>query len=199
MVTINELLDTHIGEGNKTQGDTWKVLRQAVLERDGYVCRECGGKANTVHHKQYGLIGEGDLISVCPSCHMRLHGLDPELTSRSTREMRELPATITSLERRLAEAKGELEAIIKGNIVIRTPAGIQYQYGISDKHWRRRYIADLKQRLKDMKATLKHLQAKDAQAKLCTAKGKSPGRPADLTRPTPDSLKKAPLRLKPSP
>lgn len=76
---IEKLLDTHNGEGNKTNGSCWRALRKAVLERDNYVCWQCGRKADTAHHKQYGKIDENDLISLCQKCHINLHGLELEL------------------------------------------------------------------------------------------------------------------------
>lgn len=168
--TIKELLEIHNGEGNKTQGETWQALRRAVLERDSYICRKCGDKANTVHHKEYGRIAGDALVSVCQKCHIRQHGLDPTLTSRSTWEMHDLQTAITGLERKLTDTKGELDGIIKGYIVPQLPPFSYYQYGTNVKHlakdWRRHYIAHLKRRLKEMKASSKELRKAYSQAKL---------------------------------
>ncbi len=106
MIDIEELIEIHNKEDNQTSGETWKALRQAILERDNYTCQECEAKATTVHHKEYGSIGSFDLVSVCPKCHMRLHGLNPELIGFVKRE-------INWLERRIAEVKSYVEAIEK--------------------------------------------------------------------------------------
>ncbi len=51
-------------------------LREAVLERDGHVCRSCGaGKRLHVHHRKPGNNDRELLITVCAACHARLHRL----------------------------------------------------------------------------------------------------------------------------
>ena len=52
----------------------WRQLRKRVLERDGYACRSCGGRATQVHHVSYSravILGNdiGPLVSVCRPCH----------------------------------------------------------------------------------------------------------------------------------
>lgn len=66
------------------QSKTWKHKRRIILRRDGYRCQICKrfGKwcpAVTVHHikelEDYPELALDDhnLISVCQSCHNRLH------------------------------------------------------------------------------------------------------------------------------
>lgn len=58
----------------------WQRMRQAVLDRDGHVCRGClAAPATEVHHAAgYGHIFREfgwELVGVCRSCHERAHGL----------------------------------------------------------------------------------------------------------------------------
>jgi 5-methylcytosine-specific restriction endonuclease McrA len=55
----------------------WFYLKEAVLRRDGYTCRVCAGVAETAHHitYRYGVLcAPRWLVSVCWSCHARMHG-----------------------------------------------------------------------------------------------------------------------------
>jgi 5-methylcytosine-specific restriction endonuclease McrA len=55
----------------------WRRLRRLVLERDEFTCQRCGTATDlTVHHWRYDIGREQleDLITVCPSCHDRMHG-----------------------------------------------------------------------------------------------------------------------------
>lgn len=61
--------------------EEWKQIRNRILARDGYRCRMCGtGKQLRVHHIRYpdiyGSESDEDLITVCDSCHQRVHGAD---------------------------------------------------------------------------------------------------------------------------
>ena len=52
--------------------------RQQVLRRDGWRCQICGSRQNLqVHHKQLrsqqGSDDDFNLITLCASCHERLH------------------------------------------------------------------------------------------------------------------------------
>ncbi len=54
--------------------DLWKEIRRRVLERDGWTCKRCRGRATQVHHRSYvtkALDGTniGLLTSVCRPCH----------------------------------------------------------------------------------------------------------------------------------
>lgn len=58
----------------------YEHLRQKVLLRDGWRCQSCGTMANLqVHHTQFrshsGADSEENLITVCATCHDKLHGL----------------------------------------------------------------------------------------------------------------------------
>lgn len=59
------------------QSEKWKVKRQAVLERDNYVCQGClKNRAVQVHHLSYAHLGNEplwDLTSVCLDCHRLVH------------------------------------------------------------------------------------------------------------------------------
>lgn|SRR6266849_659609 len=60
----------------------YKVVRNWVLERDGWRCQECGSmKGLQVHHmKRRGQLGGdevGNLITLCNGCHGRCHGRGP--------------------------------------------------------------------------------------------------------------------------
>ena len=57
---------------------SYESLRQQVLRRDGWRCKFCGAMANLeVHHKEFrsrlGDDSEEDLITLCDSCHSRVH------------------------------------------------------------------------------------------------------------------------------
>lgn len=55
----------------------WQMKREAVLERDQYLCQGCRcNKATDVHHKTYSHIYDEllfQLVAVCRPCHDRLH------------------------------------------------------------------------------------------------------------------------------
>lgn len=58
----------------------WKTKRLEILERDNYVCQECGSKSNLhIHHKYYlnnynawEYLNDA-LITLCKDCHKNLH------------------------------------------------------------------------------------------------------------------------------
>lgn len=62
----------------------WKMKRQYILHRDGYLCQECrkygkNTEAKIVHHikevedhPELALINS-NLVSVCASCHNKIH------------------------------------------------------------------------------------------------------------------------------
>ncbi len=57
---------------------TYRRLRQRVLERDGWRCQRCGRMNELqVHHicprSQLGEHAEGNLITLCASCHQVVH------------------------------------------------------------------------------------------------------------------------------
>jgi 5-methylcytosine-specific restriction endonuclease McrA len=59
--------------------ESYEVLRQWVLRRDGWRCQHCGTMSNLeVHHKQFrspsGEDSEENLITLCCTCHALVHG-----------------------------------------------------------------------------------------------------------------------------
>ena len=62
----------------------WRRIRKRILERDENLCRECGVKAEHVHHLSYGplvMLGMDDskLISLCIPCHDSRHPDKPSM------------------------------------------------------------------------------------------------------------------------
>ena len=66
---------------HRGKGEGWKNVRLRILERDKFICQNCGKKATEVHHKD----GSGsnkpslaqnnsqeNLISVCHRCNIKL-------------------------------------------------------------------------------------------------------------------------------
>lgn len=61
-----------------TRGNRWKTLRMAILERDGFACKECGarGRLEVDHilpvrtHPKLAWKPD-NLQALCPSCHTR--------------------------------------------------------------------------------------------------------------------------------
>jgi hypothetical protein len=57
---------------------TWRRQRARVLRRDRGRCRDCGGRAEDVHHETYWTPIESTpdyaLTSLCAPCHGRQHG-----------------------------------------------------------------------------------------------------------------------------
>jgi len=58
--------------------ESYKKLRQLVLERDGWRCQYCGRREQLeVHHMrsraQLGADSEPNLITLCAICHGKLH------------------------------------------------------------------------------------------------------------------------------
>ncbi len=64
--------------------EAYKILRQRVLERDGWHCQYCGrGEHLEIHHlrsrAQMGADNQSNLITLCVLCHRRVHlGRDRE-------------------------------------------------------------------------------------------------------------------------
>jgi len=63
----------------KLKDPRWQKKRLQILERDGWVCQQCGDGDSTlhVHHLSYAVVvepwnaPEGTLITLCESCHKR--------------------------------------------------------------------------------------------------------------------------------
>ncbi len=69
----------------------WKQRRARILKRDNYQCTMCGTGMNLrVHHIRYpDILGEEpdeDLITVCDSCHEKIHGNDIKQKDEALRE-----------------------------------------------------------------------------------------------------------------
>lgn len=62
----------------------WRKKADACLERDGFVCQVCGGRATDVHHLTYDRFGHedlSDLVSLCRKCHSKAEEIyDPSVT-----------------------------------------------------------------------------------------------------------------------
>jgi 5-methylcytosine-specific restriction endonuclease McrA len=57
---------------------SYESLRQEILRRDGWRCQSCGSMSNLeVHHgdlrSHSGSDSEENLITLCASCHARVH------------------------------------------------------------------------------------------------------------------------------
>ena len=56
----------------------WRAVRRAVLDRDGWKCRKCGGRGRMEVHHRKPLAEGGDpfdmagLESICRGCHIAL-------------------------------------------------------------------------------------------------------------------------------
>jgi 5-methylcytosine-specific restriction endonuclease McrA len=59
-------------------GYRYQKIRQAILERDGYTCTWCRGRADTVDHlvslNRGGTHDEGNLVASCRRCNSRRGG-----------------------------------------------------------------------------------------------------------------------------
>jgi 5-methylcytosine-specific restriction endonuclease McrA len=54
----------------------WQYKRQEALKRDEFDCQHCGSPATEIHHITYTDLGNEltyQLLSLCASCHTRLH------------------------------------------------------------------------------------------------------------------------------
>jgi len=62
----------------RLEPEAYQVLRNRVLERDGWRCQNCGAADNLqVHHierrSQLGSDADENLIVLCAKCHALLH------------------------------------------------------------------------------------------------------------------------------
>ena len=58
---------------------SYESLRRQILRRDSWRCQSCGTMSNLeVHHRQFrthsGADSEENLITLCATCHARVHG-----------------------------------------------------------------------------------------------------------------------------
>jgi len=69
----------------KLDADSYSQLHRQILQRDGWRCQFCGGMQQLeVHHLKFrshsGEDAEHNLITLCTSCHARVHLLQSERT-----------------------------------------------------------------------------------------------------------------------
>jgi 5-methylcytosine-specific restriction enzyme A len=75
---LNTRKEHHRHSKKVTRTARWKVLRMAILERDGFRCRDCGcgGRLEVDHiqpvrsHPQLSF-EPGNLQALCPACHTK--------------------------------------------------------------------------------------------------------------------------------
>ena len=64
------------------QSPEWKLKRDAVFRRDGYMCQAClSAPAQQAHHLTYDHYGDEplfDLVAVCIPCHEKITKMDRE-------------------------------------------------------------------------------------------------------------------------
>jgi 5-methylcytosine-specific restriction endonuclease McrA len=65
----------------KLDPESYKALRNQVLDRDGWRCQDCGSaRMLEVHHvksrSKLGHDASDNLITLCVDCHGRRHGID---------------------------------------------------------------------------------------------------------------------------
>ncbi|WP_254839442.1 HNH endonuclease [Natronomonas marina] len=75
------------------EGPRWEALREAAIERDGWVCQRCGHEAGAdagreleVHHtvpfSAPSMEALDELVTLCEPCHATLHADDPAYGDR---------------------------------------------------------------------------------------------------------------------
>jgi 5-methylcytosine-specific restriction endonuclease McrA len=60
--------------------ESYRALKQKILEREGWRCQACGSLVGLeIHHiqrrSQSGDDSEGNLITLCSDCHRAMHAL----------------------------------------------------------------------------------------------------------------------------
>ena len=96
-------------------------LREAVLERDGHCCRVCGASGRdkrsiTVHHRMPGKSLLHLMISLCPSCHAKVH--------RTQVVMKQLPPLLLELWREQHPKSHEQTAVdfkLRNTVAVAVP------------------------------------------------------------------------------
>ena len=74
----------------RLDADSYKGLRQQVLQRDGWRCQSCGRTTQLqVHHIRFrsrsGADAENNLITLCAECHSQLHQNEDRDTTKASR------------------------------------------------------------------------------------------------------------------
>ena len=77
---------------------SYKELHVAILGRDGWRCQYCGSRRDLqVHHiRSRGLLGddaEDNLITLCATCHQRIHRKNPRAQNQTDSSNSTVPAT----------------------------------------------------------------------------------------------------------
>jgi hypothetical protein len=72
-------INAHIQYKQYLNSNRWKKLRFQILNRDNFICQDCGNKAIDVHHLDYDYLGTSKeskfCISLCRECHKRRHNI----------------------------------------------------------------------------------------------------------------------------
>jgi len=59
------------------KSERWKSLSHKALSSNNYCCKDCGAKAEQVHHLHYEHLGTDaeiqDIIPLCEACHKKRH------------------------------------------------------------------------------------------------------------------------------
>ncbi len=71
--------DAFIRHRDYLKSKRWKEIRMSVLNRDCFICQDCGKNAKDVHHTDYNYLGtdqeEEFCISLCRKCHAKRHNI----------------------------------------------------------------------------------------------------------------------------
>lgn len=81
------------------QTEAWREQRMKILRRDNFQCVCCGTAKNLhVHHITYENLGaeeEGDLVTLCSSCHANVHSMEDIKKSEIEIPKRKIPDGLT--------------------------------------------------------------------------------------------------------
>jgi len=76
-------IEAHYKYKDYLKSDRWKSLRKEILNRDNFKCRDCGCRAEAVHHLTYEFLEtpyeKEHCISICNNCHGRRHNIIPKI------------------------------------------------------------------------------------------------------------------------
>lgn len=91
---------------DKLKSPLWQKKRLEILNRDGFMCMDCGDAENmlSVHHKYYTKGAEPweypseCYITVCDDCHKRRHEYRPQCEQNLLAALREVGADYWELQ-----------------------------------------------------------------------------------------------------